>query len=245
VVHGPRRRARAGRRAETALTRALLVAFSAAVVAAGCAGPAPTLSPPGEVVRRFAVVLAVAPSAPLDLELLADEVDASLDATGLAGETTVSRTVNGIEIHSTAGQAQLSAALGTILVAPGPARLLDPRAGEVAEDGPVDPTWLPLLGGTWVDATSVNVTTDPRGRRTVVHLRFAADAAGIFSAWTAAHVGSAFVIEVAGRIASVPTANEAIPGDELLIVTTSEEEAIRLAAALRAAGGMTFVEQGP
>jgi len=260
VVHRPGGGTRSGRRAETALTLrptslgaraarharpALILGF--AVVTAACSVYAPTPSPASnEVVRRYVATFTSPPSGPLDLARIAEEVDASIDAAGLAGETTVAPTRDGIEIRSTAGPNAIDVALEVTLGSGGRVRLLDAgEAGEAAIDGPIDPAWRPLLGGVWVDAATVAIERGADGRRAQVTARLAPDAQAVFGAWTESHIGSMLVVDLDGAVVAAPVIMNAIPGGELAVTTTGEEQAIRLAAALRAAGGLTFRLQGP
>ena len=186
------------------------------------------------------------PIAPLDLAAVAAEVDASIDAAGLAGETTVTATATGLEIRSSAGAAAIDAALAVILGQGGTVRLLDPgEAGEATSGDPIDPGWRPILAGQWVDPASVRLGESVDGRRIQVDFQIAPPAAELFEAWTESHIGSMLVIELDGRVVSAPTIQSAIPGGAVSIAATGEEDAARLAAALRSAGGLTFRLQGP
>jgi hypothetical protein len=92
--------------------------------------------------------------------------------------------------------------------------------GTAFEPGPLIPVTgeplpsdEPALFG-WDGIASVELETDEQGRRTLgIDLQAAATQA--FDDYTASHVNEFFAIVIDGRVASVPTINEPVPGGQL------------------------------
>jgi len=248
VVHGSGGRAGRGRRAQAGLTpigahvRALAAIGAALLVGLlviGCAGPAPSSSSAAaETVRRFRVTSAVRPLTAQDVTALAQDAQLAMDAAGVTGATATA-TNDGLEIHLAGTDAQADDIVRRLLLAEGSMRLLDP-GDTMPEDGTkVDPAWPVLMDGSKVDGTTVHLERDDQGLRVVFSVR--PEAANAFSTWTNEHLGQSFVIALDDRVLSAPMIQSTIRLEDMAITTPSDEDTVRLAAALRAAGGVTLV----
>jgi preprotein translocase subunit SecD len=151
-------------------------------------------------------------------------------------------TVDGIEIHLGGTEAQADDILRQLLLAEGSMRVLDPGDAIPDSGARVDPAWPVLMDGSEVDGTTVHLERDDQGLRVVFSVR--PEAANAFSTWTNEHLGQAFVIALDDKVLSAPRIQSAIRLEDMAITTPSDEDTVRLAAALRAAGGVTLLPLG-
>ena len=176
-----------------------------------------------------------------DLTSLAQDAQLALEAAGIA-QPRATATNDGLEIHLGSAGAQADDILRGLLLAEGSMRILDPGA-TIPEDGtPVDPAWPLLMDGSKVDGTTVRLERDAQGLRVVFSVR--PEAANAFATWTNEHLGQAFVIALDDRVLSAPVIQSAIRLEDMAITTPRDEDAVRLAAVLRAAGGVTLLPLG-
>jgi len=251
VVHGPAGRAGRGRRAQARLTRigaavralgAIAAALTIAFLVVGCAAPAPsTSSAVADTVRRFRVTSAVRPLTAQDLTALARDAQLAMEAAGVAGATATA-TIDGLEIHLGSTDVQADDILRQLLLAEGSMRVLDPGDTIPDEGTAVDPAWPVLMDGSKIDGTTVHLERDDQGLRVVFSVR--PTAANAFSTWTNDHLGQAFVIALDDRVLSAPVIHSAIRLEDMAITTPNDADTVRLAAVLRAAGGVTLVPLG-
>jgi hypothetical protein len=253
VVHRSAGRADRGRRAEARLTRvapilrtrlaATVAALAVSLVVIGCAPPGPSASSAAaaETIRRVRVTSSVRPLTPEDLTTLAGDVQVALEAAGIP-EPHAMATNDGLEIHLGATEAGADGLLRDVLLAEGSMRVLDP--GEAIPDAgaPVDPAWPVLMDGSKVDGTTVHLERDAQGLRVVFRVR--PEAANAFSTWTKEHLGQAFVVALDDRVLSAPLIQSSIGLEAMAISTPKDEDAVRLAAVLRTAGGVTLLPLG-
>jgi hypothetical protein len=251
VVHRPSGRASRGRRAEARLTRigapvrafaAIGAALTVALLVIGCASPAPSsASAATESVRRFRVTSVVRPLTAQALAALAQDAQLAMDAAGVPGARATA-TNDGLEIHLGATDAQADDILRRLLLAQGSMRLLDPGETIPVDGSTVDLAWPVLMDGSKIDGTTVHLERDDQGLRVVFSVR--PEAANAFSTWTNEHLGQAFVIALDDKVLSAPTIQSAIRLEDMAITTPSDEDTVRLAAVLRAAGGVTLIPLG-
>jgi hypothetical protein len=253
VVHRPAGRADRGRRAEARLTRvapilrtrlaAALAALAVGLVVIGCAPPGPSASSAAaaETVRRFRVTSSVRPLTAEDLTRLAGDAQVALETAGIP-EPHAMATNDGLEIHLGATEAGADGLLRDLLLAEGSMRVLDP--GEAIPDAgaPVDPAWPVLMDGSKIDGTTVHLERAGQGLRVRFSVR--PEAANAFSTWASDHVGQAFVVALDERVLTAPVIGGLLRLEDIAISTPTDEDAIRLAAVLRTAGGVTLLPLG-
>jgi hypothetical protein len=253
VVHGPSGRADRRRRAQARLTPSvgasgigarltvLAAAIAVALIAVACAIPSPSSSGTAETIRRLRVVSSVRPLTDDDLTSLARDAEVALQAAGVVDPSAVA-TNEGLEIAFGAGVSDPDTVLRQVLLAEGSMRILDPGDTIPDHGAKVDPGWPVLMDGSTVDGTTVHLARDDQGLRVLFSVR--PEAAAAFSGWTSEHVGQAFVIALDDRVLSAPVIQSAIRLEDMAIATPTDEDAVRLAAALRTAGGISLVPVG-
>jgi preprotein translocase subunit SecD len=187
------------------------------------------------------VTSAVRPLTAQDLTALAQDAQLAMEAAGVAGAKATA-TNDGLEIRLGPTDAQADDILRRLLLAEGSMRVLDPGDTMPDQGAVVDPAWPVLMDGSKIDGTTVHLERDDQGLRVVFSVR--PEAASAFSAWTNEHLGQAFVIALDDRVLSAPMVQSAIRLEDMAITTPSDEATVRLAAVLRAAGGVTLLPLG-
>jgi hypothetical protein len=187
------------------------------------------------------VTSSVRPLSADDLTRLAQDAQLALESAGVAGPR-VTATNDGLEVRLGLTEAQADHILGQLLLAEGTMRILDPGDALPDSGSRVDPAWPVLMDGSKIDGTTVHLERDDQGLRVVFSVR--PEAANAFSTWTNEHLGKAFVVALDDRVLSAPMIQSAIRLEDMAITSGSDEDAVRLAAVLRTAGGVTLLPLG-
>jgi hypothetical protein len=192
----------------------------------GILGPGanPTPSPAATPTTRHFIVLPSSLTVPdkAQTDLAGDVLAARLEALGFGNFTSSAGIEIKFELPRTGPSDKIIEdvlrATGDVEFVPLPAA----QYGTQLDPGPLAPVTgeplpsdEPALFG-WDGIASVKIESDQQGRRTLgINLQTAA--ARAFGDYTASHVNELFAVLIDGRVASVPSINEPIPGGQLQV----------------------------